>query len=242
MKASMTVRLGLAIGAVLMAGSALAQGPMGGGQGMGMGHRPPMERAFGAQGDHGRWWNNPRVVERLKLTDDQRKAMDGILLEHREKLIDLRASLQKAELELEPLMKDDQPNEAKVVAGIDKVAQARADLEKANARFLLAIRGKLTPDQWKQIQAFRANGGQEDRGAWGRDGQGGPGREGWKQGGQGQGGQGPRGQFRHGQPPPPAAPATPDGAAPAAPGPQSQADQNGIADALAMLDGTGDQQ
>jgi Spy/CpxP family protein refolding chaperone len=181
-------------------------------------------------------------VERLKLTDDQRKAMDGILLEHREKLIDLRASLQKAELELEPLMKDDQPNEAKVVAGIDKVAQARADLEKANARFLLAIRGKLTPDQWKQIQAFRANGGQEDRGAWGRDGQGGPGREGWKQGGQGQGGQGPRGQFRHGQPPPPAAPATPDGAAPAAPGPQSQADQSGIADALAMLDGAGDQQ
>jgi hypothetical protein len=35
----------------------------------------------------------------LKLTDDQRKAMDASLLEHREKLIDLQATVQKAELE-----------------------------------------------------------------------------------------------------------------------------------------------
>ena len=49
-------------------------------------------------------------------------------------------------------MRDDQPNEAQILAQIDKVAQARAELEKANARFLLAIRGKLTPEQWKQMQ------------------------------------------------------------------------------------------
>jgi hypothetical protein len=36
------------------------------------------------------------------------------------------------------------------------VAQARAELEKANARFLLAIRGKLTPEQWKALQEERA--------------------------------------------------------------------------------------
>jgi len=40
----------------------------------------------------------------LKLTDAQRKAMDETLLQHREKLIDLRATVQKAELELEPMM------------------------------------------------------------------------------------------------------------------------------------------
>ena len=233
MKGSIVVRLGLAIASVLMAGSALAQGPMGGGGGVGMnGHRPPMERAFGAQGDHGRWWNNPKVVERLKLTDEQRKSMDATLLEHREKLIDLRAGLQKAELEMEPLIKDDQPNEGKILAQIDRVAQARAELEKANARFLLAIRGKLTPEQWKQVQAFRAGGGQEGRG-WGRDGQGrgGEGREGWKPGGQG-----PDGQYRHRQmaPPPPAAPqgAEPQGAAPGPGGPQSMVDEGAGTDAF----------
>ena len=94
-------------------------------------------------------------MEQLKLTDEQRKSFDEILFQHRETLIDLRGSLEKAELELEPLIRNDQPNEGKILAQIDKVAQARAELEKANARYLLAIRSKLTPEQWKQVQEFR---------------------------------------------------------------------------------------
>jgi hypothetical protein len=157
--------------------------------------------------------------------------MDDILLSHREKLIDLRASLEKAELSLEPLMKEDQSNEAQILAGIDKVAQARAELEKANARFLLAIRGKLTPEQWKQLQADRERHGPEGGGGFGRDGEGrggpgGPGREDWRPGGQGPGGPGPGGpgmggQYRHRQPPPPPGAAPAPNPAPAAPGPQT---------------------
>ena len=197
MKAFGMVRLGLSIAGVLLAGSVLAQEPGGGmgpgsGSGSGFeGHRPPMERAFGPQSGHGRWWNNPKVVERLKLTDVQRKEFDDILLQHREKLIDLRASLQKAELALEPLMSDSQPNEAKILAQIDKVAQARAELEKANAGFLLAIRAKLTPEQWKMVQAYRASRASE---------------------GQGSGGWRPGGPYHHltpPQPPPAAEPAVP---------------------------------
>jgi periplasmic protein CpxP/Spy len=207
MKAFGMVRLGLAIAGVLLAGSMLAQGPGGGmGQGFG-GHRPPLENAFGFQGAQGRWWNNPRVVERLKLTDVQRKEFDDIFLQHREKLIDLRASLQKAELALEPLVRDSQPNETKILAQIDKVAQARAELEKANAAFLLAIRGKLTAEQWAQVQANRANRGRDGRGL----GQGRQGPGGWRQGG---------GQFNR-QTPPPQPP--PPAAGPAAPpAPQSE--------------------
>jgi len=164
MKISVAVRLSLAIAALLTAGAvAGAQAPTGG-PGFGD-HRPPFERALGPQGNHGRWWNNPEMVEKLKLTEAQRKSMDEILLQHREKLVDLRGSVEKAELEMEPLMRDDQPNEARILSQIDKVAQARAELEKANARFLLAIRGKLTPEQWKQLQAERANR-HEDRRGW----------------------------------------------------------------------------
>jgi Spy/CpxP family protein refolding chaperone len=114
-----------------------------------------MERAM--HGEHGRWWNNPKVVEKLNLTDDQRKAMDAIYQQHREQLIDLRASVEKAEVAMEPMVSADQPNESAVLAQIDKVAQARAELEKANARFLFELRSKLTPDQWKQVQEFRQN-------------------------------------------------------------------------------------
>jgi Spy/CpxP family protein refolding chaperone len=116
-----------------------------------------MERAMRSHGEFGRWWNNPKIVERLKLTEDQRKAMDDIFQQHREKLVDLRANLEKAEIAMEPLVKADQPNESAVMSQIDKVAQARAELEKANARFLFALRAKLTPEQWKQVQDFRQN-------------------------------------------------------------------------------------
>jgi Spy/CpxP family protein refolding chaperone len=149
-----------------------------------------MERAFRSEGTRGQFWNNPKIADRLKLTDDQRKAMDGILQQHRMKLIDLRANVEKAELEMQPLMRADEPNESAILAQIDKIAQARAELEKASARFLLAIRGKLTPDQWKQVQQFR----EDRRQGWGRDGDG-PGMH--RQDG---------GQFhRQSAPPPPAA-------------------------------------
>jgi len=192
-------RLGAAIACVTVAGIALAQDPaVAGGSRPGFGeHRPPFEQALGAHGDHGRWWNNQKMVDKLKLTDEQRKAMDATLLQHRETLIDLRASLEKSELNLEPLMSQDQPNESQILAQIDTVAQARAELEKANARFLLAIRSKLTPDQWKQLQADRAAHAQE--------------RHSWA-GGQGRGpGSGPGGQFRRQGPPPPPGAGAPDG-------------------------------
>ena len=220
MKFTMAGRLVLAVAGVLIAGGlASAQGPGGGGMagggGMGSGfgeHRPPMEQAFGGAG--GQFWNNPRTVAALKLTDDQRKAMDGILQEHRMKLVDLEASLKKAELEMEPLMKADTPDQAAILAQIDKVAQARAELEKANARFLLALRGKLTPDQWKQLQTMREN--HMDRG---RDGERGQQPGGWGKGGQrpGMGGQGNQFYFHRQVPPPPGA--APQGAPAPAPAP-----------------------
>jgi len=206
MRRTIAVRLAVAISGILMAGSlALAQESGGAGMGPGFGgHRPPMERAFQFDGARGQFWNNPRVVETLKLTDDQRKAMDGILQDHRMTLIDLRANVEKAELAMKPLMSADQPNESAILSQIDKIAQARADLEKANARFLLAIRSKLTPDQWKQVQEFRANHGPDGRG-WGRE-------------GHGRGMGGPGDQFRR-QGPPPQPPAGQQGAPPSSQAP-----------------------
>jgi len=202
-----TARLALAVAGVLMAGGmASAQGA--GGQGMGPGfaqHKAPMVGAFGGGGQ---WWNNPNVVKQLTLTDDQRKAMDGILQDHKMKLIDLRANLEKAEVELGPMMKADTPDQRAITAQIDKVVSARAELEKANALFLLDIRMKLTPDQWKQLQAFRQMQAQrqrmreDSRGAWGRFGDD-RGMDG--QGNQFRGRGGPGGQFHRpmpgGQPP-----------------------------------------
>jgi len=115
-------------------------------------NRPPMERAFHG-GPPGRWWTDPALIQRLGLTADQQKRIDALFQQNRLKLIDLSAGVQKEEATLEPLLEADRPDESQVLAQIDHIAQARAELEKANARMLLGFRGVLTLDQWKKLQA-----------------------------------------------------------------------------------------
>lgn len=176
-----------------------AQGPGKGDFGGG----PPMERAF-HDGHFGRWWDNPELAQKLNITDQQKKQMDDIFLQHRLKLIDLNANLEKQELLLHPLIEADQPDEAKILAQIDVVAQARADLEKANARMLFDIRKTLTADQWQKLKTLRSEhrpGSMPDE----RDGPGGPGgQKMWR-------------QHRQGPPPDGAAPPPPQGQAPGQP-------------------------
>lgn len=152
-------------------GMAAAQGPgaPGGGPGQDNGGRPPMERAF-HDGNFGRWWNNPHVSQTLNLTDEQKQKMDGIFEQNRSGLHDLFDNLKRQEQLLGPMIGADQPNEDQVLAQIDKVAQARADLEKANARMLFDLRKTLTPDQWQKLKQLHAEHRERMRqggpGAW----------------------------------------------------------------------------
>jgi Spy/CpxP family protein refolding chaperone len=120
-------------------------------------NRPPVERMFGAV-PPGRWWTDPAIVQNLALTPEQQKQMDTLFQANRVKLIDLNASLQKEEVLLEPLLDVDHPDEAKVMPQIDRIAQARAELEKANARMLLGFRSVLNQEQWKKLQTSSRSG------------------------------------------------------------------------------------
>ena len=109
-------------------------------------------------GPSGTWWRNQSYVTRLTLTPDQQKKMDDVFQQSRIKLIDLKASFDREEAILEPLLKAERLDEIKVAAQIDKVADARAELEKATARMLLGIRQVLTPEQWKTLNTSNKGG------------------------------------------------------------------------------------
>jgi Spy/CpxP family protein refolding chaperone len=104
-------------------------------------------------GPPGIWWKNPDIIQKLTITPDQQKRMDDIFQQSRLQLIDLKAAVEKQEVLLEPMLAANPPDTNKVLAQIDKAAQARAELEKANAKMLLGIRTVLTPDQWTKLQA-----------------------------------------------------------------------------------------
>lgn len=143
----------------------------------GPGGPPPLERSF--RGGPGRWWDNPNIAQQVGITDDQKKKMDDIYQQHKLQLIDLKAAVEKQEAIMEPLIQADQPDEAKILSQIDAIAQARAELEKANARMLLGIRTLLTPDQWKKLRTMVHDRMQRGEGMrkWGPrgEGRGGPG-------------------------------------------------------------------
>ena|SRR6516162_10057965 len=104
----------------------------------------------------GTWWREQYWIKELNLTPDQQKKMDEAFRQNKLKLIDLTAVLEKEELMLEPLVETINPgDEAKIQASIDRVADARAGLEKANARMLLAIRQIMTQEQWDKVQTHK---------------------------------------------------------------------------------------
>jgi len=111
----------------------------------------PRPQQFGGPG--GKWWGNPELVKRLSITAEQVKKMDDLLQQSRLKLIDLNATLEKEEVMMEGLMRGPQLDDAKILPAVDRIAQARAELEKANARLMLGIRHVLTPEQWEKLQS-----------------------------------------------------------------------------------------
>jgi antitoxin component HigA of HigAB toxin-antitoxin module len=104
------------------------------------------------QRNPGKWWKDSELMRKIGVSDEQVQKIEKIFQDHRLNLIDLHAALEKQEAILEPLIEADQPDEAQVISQIDKVAQARANLEKSNAQMLLAIRRVLTVEQWKKLR------------------------------------------------------------------------------------------
>jgi hypothetical protein len=117
------------------------------------------------QGEMGKWWQNSELAQKLKLSDQQIRELNKAFFEHRMKLIDYQAELQKQDLKLQDLLDEDDPKENQVGAQVDRTLAARANLEREFTMMNLALRKVLTIDQWKQLKAIKS----ERRGLAGPD-------------------------------------------------------------------------
>ena len=123
--------------------------------------RNGMPGAPGQTGLSGRWWDDKSVARTLGLSKDQQKKMDGVFAANRPQLLESYNALQREESNLEALSKEKKPNEAKIFASIDAVAQARAVLAKANAHMLLQVRQEMDAEQNARMQKLREQSGEE---------------------------------------------------------------------------------
>jgi len=111
------------------------------------------------------WWDSP-IAQNLNLTPEQQQQIRATVREFRDRLIEQRAGVQKAEAGFMDFLNDDQVNEAKAKESVDKLVVARGDLMRSVSLMSLRLRAVLTPQQWQELQRRRAQ--QRPQGPQGR--------------------------------------------------------------------------
>jgi Spy/CpxP family protein refolding chaperone len=119
------------------------QGMHGGGMGMGAGG--------GAR--------HAEMMEKLKLTAQQKEKMADLREAQQRKMIGIRGGLEEARLDMRKLMRADAPNQAQIDATIDRMAKLRADAQKSRIATHIAMRGLLNESQRKTMDEMRGAGG-----------------------------------------------------------------------------------
>jgi Spy/CpxP family protein refolding chaperone len=100
-----------------------------------------------------RWWDDRDYASRLKLRPEQQARMDAIFEQNRSSLMTRLESVHQAEMQMDQLSRSPVPDEAALFAQIDRISQARAELEKANTHLLLQLRKEMDADQIKRLEA-----------------------------------------------------------------------------------------
>jgi Spy/CpxP family protein refolding chaperone len=106
-------------------------------------------------GPPGRWWDDKHFAKSLHLRPEQKKRMDDLFDENRATLVSRYQALQQEESKMEALSRAQTFEESALFAQIDRVAQARAELEKANTHLLLQVRKEMDSDQITHLDASR---------------------------------------------------------------------------------------
>jgi cell division FtsZ-interacting protein ZapD len=103
----------------------------------------------------GKWWQNSDVVSKLGLSDSQVSQLNQVFYNHKMKLIDYGADMEKQDLKLQTLLDADQPDEGQVNAQVDQVLSARGKLEREFTAMNLDLRKQLSLEQWRQLKTIR---------------------------------------------------------------------------------------
>jgi Spy/CpxP family protein refolding chaperone len=106
-----------------------------------------MVRGRSALGLPGRWWDDKHFIRQLNLRPEQQKNMDTTFEAHKAALANALQNLQRQRAQLSSLSQKDLQDENKVLASIDRVVAARADLARETTQVVSALRKELDQQQ-----------------------------------------------------------------------------------------------
>lgn len=160
--------------AALMMGGAAAAGPgmsRAGGCDFDGPHQFGRRGGPGMHGGPGQHGPGPGMLlnlsDELELTDDQVDRLESLQTQFGKEMVDKRAAVQKARIELRSLMRDKAAT-SQVDAAIDKVTQLRAENMKARYRHREQVESVLTDEQLDQLKNMRQMGPRDGDGPRGK--------------------------------------------------------------------------
>jgi hypothetical protein len=99
------------------------------------------------------WWTNAALVARLGLTAEQMKKVEATFDQYRQTIVANTSDLAKEEAALSRSLESDPLEPVKTIsAQIERLIQARGELERTNSKMTLDMRQILTRAQWVQLQ------------------------------------------------------------------------------------------
>ncbi|MGC8916094.1 MAG: Spy/CpxP family protein refolding chaperone [Thermoanaerobaculum sp.] len=131
-------KMAIIVGCLSFVGNVAAQG-LGG---------PPFDVPLG------RWWDRPAVAQELGLSPEQKLKLEQLTTERVKAMIDARAAVEKAEVELRLLAEKDPLDVRKVREAFTALQQARQKLELERFEMLLSVRQTLSADQWNKLRVL----------------------------------------------------------------------------------------
>ncbi len=93
-----------------------------------------------------------QMLDKLKLTDEQKSKIEDARLSHQNQMIDLKANLEKKELALKQLRVKGNLDRNSVIAAVKDINQAKNDIAIARANNLMDIYDILTPEQRQTLK------------------------------------------------------------------------------------------
>ena len=103
----------------------------------------------------GRWWEDQRLVNRIELTEEQQEHIRDVVFTHARRMIDLKANVDKAGLDLASSVDQEVFDPEPVRAAYAAFQTARQKLENERFEMLLEVRQVLTYEQWQKIEEIK---------------------------------------------------------------------------------------
>ena len=101
------------------------------------------------------WWSKPVIARQLNLTNAQRQQIRATVIQYRPRLIDIRAEVSKAEIDLQAQFDREPIDQAQANQAIERLIAARTDLTRTLSQMSLKLRTLLNEQQWRDLQRLR---------------------------------------------------------------------------------------